>query len=74
MAKAILGNAAAITVPQKDRDKIRKFYCKVLGSKIVKEDKEKEIFHLEEDLYILFRYGDVPDESELMRSPIALWQ
>jgi hypothetical protein len=73
MAKTIIGNASAITVPQQDRDNIRKFYGDVLGGKIVKEDNEKDIFRLEEDFYILFRYGDVPDESEFLRSPRALW-
>lgn len=58
MAKAIIGNASAITVPRRDRDSIRRFYCDVLGGKIVKEDNEKDIFRLEEKFYILFRYGD----------------
>ncbi len=39
----------------------------------MKEDNEKDILHLEEDFYILFRYGDVPDESGFLRSPRALW-
>jgi catechol 2,3-dioxygenase-like lactoylglutathione lyase family enzyme len=73
MPKAIIGNASAITVPRQDRDSIRRFYCDVLGGKIVKEDNEKDIFRLEEEFYILFRYGDVPDESEFLRSPRALW-
>lgn len=73
MAKVIIGNASAIMVPRKDRDSIRKFYCDILGDKIVKEDNEKDIFHLEEDFYILFRYGDVSDESEFLRSPRTLW-
>lgn len=73
MAKVIIGNASAITVPRQDRDSIRRFYCDVLGGKIVKEDTEKDILRLEEDFYILFRYGDVPDESEFLRSPRALW-
>src|SRR5271155_3055212 len=73
MAKAIIGNASAITVQRRDRDSIRRFYCDVLGGKIVKEDNEKDIFRLEEDFYILFRYGDVPDESEFLRSPRSLW-
>ena len=73
MAKVIIGNASAIMVPRKDRDSIRKFYCDILGGKIVKEDNEKDIFHLEEDFYILFRYGDVSDESEFLRSPRTLW-
>ena len=42
MAKAIIGNASAITVPRQDRDSIRRFYCDVLGGKIVKEDNEKD--------------------------------
>ena len=73
MAKVILGNTSAITVPRKDRENIRNFYCDVLGGKIVKEDNEKDIIHLKEDFYLLFRYGDVPDESEFLRSPRALW-
>jgi hypothetical protein len=73
MARVIIGNASAITVPRQDRDCIRKFYCDVYGGKLVKQDDEKDIFHLEEDFYILFRYGDVPDESEFLRSPRALW-
>jgi len=73
MAKVIIGNASAITVPRQDRDSIRRFYGDVLGGKIVKEDTEKDILRLEEEFYILFRYGDVPDESEFLRSPRALW-
>lgn len=73
MTKVIIGNASAITVPQHDRDSIRKFYCDVLGGKIVKQDDQKDIFRLQEDFYIVFRYGDVPDESEFLRSPRALW-
>jgi hypothetical protein len=73
MAKAILGNASAITVPRRDRDRIRSFYCDVLGGAIVKEDNDEDIFRLEEDFYIVHRYGDVPDESEFLRPPRALW-
>jgi hypothetical protein len=69
----MIGNASAITVPREDRDSIRNFYCDVLGGKIVKEDNEKDILRLEEDFYIVHRYGDVPDESEFLRSPRALW-
>jgi hypothetical protein len=73
MAKAIIGNASAITVPRQDRESVRRFYCDALGGAIVKEDNEKDIFRLEEDFYILHRYGDVPDETEFLRSPRALW-
>jgi len=73
MAKVIIGNASAITVPRKDRDSIREFYGDVLGGKIVKEGNEKDIFRLEEEFYILFRYGDVPDESEFLRYDNLSW-
>ena len=68
MAKLMIGNQSAVTVPRQDRDSIRSFFCDVLGGKIVKEDTEKDILRLEEEFYIAFRYGDVPDESEFLRS------
>jgi len=73
MAKVVIGNASAITVPRHDRDGIRRFYCDVFGGEIVKEDDEKDVFRLDQDFYILFRYGDVPDETEFLRSPRSLW-
>lgn len=73
MARVVVGNASAITVPRGDRDGVRRFYREVLGGTIVKEDDEKDIFRLAEDFYILFRYGDVPDETEFLRSPRSLW-
>ncbi len=73
MRKVTVGNASAITVPRQDRDSIRNFYCDILGGKIVKYDDEKDIIRLEDDFYICFRYGDVRDESEFLRSPRALW-
>ncbi|HLH06162.1 MAG TPA: VOC family protein [Terriglobales bacterium] len=73
MAKVIVGNASAITVPRKDRRSIRGFYAEVLGGTIVKEDEQKDVFRLHEDFYIVFRYADVPDESEFLSSPRALW-
>ena len=35
MAKIIMGNASAITVPRRDRDSIRRFYCDVLGGNLL---------------------------------------
>jgi catechol 2,3-dioxygenase-like lactoylglutathione lyase family enzyme len=73
MAKVIIGNQSAVTVPRQDRDSIRRFYCDVLGGKIVKEDNEKDILRLQEEFYSVFRYGDVPDESEFLRSSRSIW-
>ena len=73
MAKLIFGNHSSVLVPQSDRESIRKFYCDVLGAKIMKADPEKDIVRLGEDFYIAFLYGDVPDESEFLRSARSVW-
>ena len=71
---AAFGNHSAVTVPRQDRDSIRKFYGDVLGGEIVKEDNERDILRLQENFYIAFLYGDVPDESEFLRSSSSVWQ
>jgi hypothetical protein len=73
MSVAAFGNHSAVTVPRQDRDSIRKRYCDVRGGKIVKEDNERDILCLEEDFYIAFLYGDVPDESEFLRTARSVW-
>jgi hypothetical protein len=73
VAKVILGNHSSVLVPQQDRDNIRKFYCDVLGGKITKVDPERDFLRLGEDFYIVFLYGDVPDEGEFLRSARSVW-
>src|SRR5437016_10975022 len=73
MAKIIFGNHSSVIVPRQDRDSIRKFYCDVLGGKVTKEENERDFVRLGEDFYIGFLYGDVPDESEFLRSARSVW-
>ena len=73
MAKVIFGNHSSVLVPRQDRESIRKFYCGVLGGKIMKVDPERDFVRLGEDFYIGFLYGDVTDESEFLRSSRAIW-
>jgi catechol 2,3-dioxygenase-like lactoylglutathione lyase family enzyme len=73
MAKVIFGNHSSVLVPRQDRDRIRKFYCDVLGGKVMKADPERDFVRLGEDFYIGFLYGDVTDESEFLRSFRAIW-
>jgi len=73
MAKVIFGNHSSVQVPRQDRDSIRKFYCDVLGGKVMKADPARDFIRLEEDFYIAFLYGDVADESEFLRSSRAVW-
>jgi catechol 2,3-dioxygenase-like lactoylglutathione lyase family enzyme len=73
VAKAVFGNHASVLVPRQDRDRVRKFYCDVLGGKIMKADPERDFVRLGENFYIGFLYGDVTDESEFLRSFRAIW-
>ena len=73
MAKVIFGNHSSVLVPRGDRESIRKFYCGVLGGKIMKEDPERDFVRLGENFYIGFLYGDVADESEFLRSFRSVW-
>src|SRR5499425_750803 len=73
MAKVIFGNHASVLVPRQDRDTIRKFYCDVLGGKIMKADPERDFIRLGDDFYIAFLYGDVADESEFLRTARSVW-
>jgi hypothetical protein len=73
MAKVIFGNHSSVLVPKQDRDSIPKFYCDVLGGKIMKADPERDFVRLGENFFIGFLYGDVTDESEFLRSARSVW-
>jgi hypothetical protein len=73
MTKVIFGNHASVLVPLHDRESIRKFYCDVLGGTMTKADPERDFVRVGEDFYVGFLYGDVPDESEFLRSARAIW-
>src|SRR6266478_677715 len=72
-SKVIFGNHSSVLVPRQDRDTIREFYCDVLGGKIMKADPERDFVRLGENFYIGFLYGDVPDESEFLRTARSVW-
>jgi hypothetical protein len=73
MTKVIFGNHSSVIVPQQDRDNLRKFYCDVLGGKITREESDRDFLLLEENFYIVFLYGDVPDESVFLRTARSVW-
>jgi catechol 2,3-dioxygenase-like lactoylglutathione lyase family enzyme len=72
MAKVIFGNHSSVIVPMKDRDSICRFYCDVLGGAITKAEDERDFIHLGEN-YLVFLYGDVPDESAFSRTARVMW-
>lgn len=73
MARVIFGNHSSVLVPRQDRDRIRRFYCDVLGGKVMKADPERDFIRLGEDFFIAFLYGDVPDASEFLRTARSVW-
>lgn len=73
MTKVIFGNHSAVIVPRRDRDDICKFYRDVIGGKITKAESDRDFLRLGEDYYIVFLYGDVPDESEFLRTARSVW-
>jgi hypothetical protein len=73
MTKIIFGSHSSVIVPRQDRDGIRKFYCDVLGAAITRSEPERDFLRLGDDFYIAFLYGDVPDESEFLRSARSVW-
>jgi catechol 2,3-dioxygenase-like lactoylglutathione lyase family enzyme len=73
MAKVVFGNHSSVIVPRQDRDSIRKFYTAVLGCNITKEENDRDFLRLGENFYIVFLYGDVPDEGEFLRTARSVW-
>jgi catechol 2,3-dioxygenase-like lactoylglutathione lyase family enzyme len=73
MPTITIGNHSSVLVPHQDRDRIREFYCDVLGGVVTKSEPERDFVRLSGNFYIAFLYGDVPDESEFLRSARAIW-
>jgi catechol 2,3-dioxygenase-like lactoylglutathione lyase family enzyme len=57
MARVIFGNHSAVRVRRTERERIRKFYCDVLGCKITREFDDKDDFRIGDGFYIAFLYG-----------------
>ncbi len=73
MARVVFGNHSSVLVPRQDRDSIRTFYCDVLGGTVTKADPERDFIRLGDGFYIVFLYGDVPDEGRFLRTARAVW-
>ena len=73
MTQVIFGNHSSVLVRHQERDSIRKFYCDVLGCILTKEDPERDFIRLGGNFYVVFLFGDVPDESEFLRTARSVW-
>jgi catechol 2,3-dioxygenase-like lactoylglutathione lyase family enzyme len=57
MARVFFGNHSAIRVNLSERDRIRKFYCEILGGKIIRELEGKDDICIGDNFYIAFLYN-----------------
>jgi len=73
MTKIILGNHASVIVSRKDRESICKFYGDVLGGTVTKAEKDRDFIRMGDNSFIAFLYGDVPDQSDFLRTARAMW-
>jgi hypothetical protein len=67
------GTHASVRVSQRDRDSIRTFYRDVLGGTFTEQGDHKDVLRMGDNFYIVFLYGDFPDEDEFLRSAKAMW-
>jgi catechol 2,3-dioxygenase-like lactoylglutathione lyase family enzyme len=57
MAKVIFSNHAALRVRRAERERIRKFYCDVLGCKLLRGLDDKDDFRIGDGFYVAFLYS-----------------
>lgn len=68
MAKVIVGNHLAVFAARSEQDRIRKFYCDVLGCKVKVKTDEVDRFQLD-DVHFIFVYQSTAlDESGFLKA------
>jgi catechol 2,3-dioxygenase-like lactoylglutathione lyase family enzyme len=68
MAKVILGNHTAVFAARSEQDRIRKFYCDVLGCKVRVKTDEVDRFQLD-DVHFCFVWQSVAlDEGDFLKA------
>jgi catechol 2,3-dioxygenase-like lactoylglutathione lyase family enzyme len=73
MAKVIFGNHTAVIAARSEQDRIRKFYCDVLGCKVRVKSDEVDRLQLEDHHFCFIYQGTTLDESEFLRSGKSVW-
>jgi catechol 2,3-dioxygenase-like lactoylglutathione lyase family enzyme len=68
MAKVVLGNHTAVFAARSEQDRIRKFYCDVLGCRAKVKNDEVDRFQLD-DVHFCFVWQSVAlDEGDFLRA------
>jgi catechol 2,3-dioxygenase-like lactoylglutathione lyase family enzyme len=73
MTNVTIGNHAAVVMPRDSRQKVREFYCDVLGCQVTRESDQKDDLRMGDDFHLGILYGDFADESEFLRSGKAIY-
>lgn len=68
MAKVILGNHAAVVAAHAERERIRKFYCDVLGCVIRQESDEVDRFQLDNFHFCFVYKSDSLGERDFLKA------
>ena len=68
MARVIVGNHLAVFAARAEQDRIRKFYCDVLGCKVKVKTDEVDRFQLD-DVHFIFVYQSTAlDEKDFLKA------
>jgi len=68
MAKVILGNHTAVFAARSEKEKIRRFYCEVLGCKARVKTDEVDRFQLGDVHFCFVWQNTAPDESAFLKA------
>jgi catechol 2,3-dioxygenase-like lactoylglutathione lyase family enzyme len=68
MAKVILGNHTAVFAARSEQDRIRRFYCDVLGCKVIVKNDEVDRFQLDEVHFCFVWQSTALDESDFLKA------
>jgi catechol 2,3-dioxygenase-like lactoylglutathione lyase family enzyme len=68
MAKVIFGNHTAVFAARSEQDRIRKFYCDVLGCKVRMKSDEVDRFQLDDVHFCFVWQSTALDESDFLKA------
>ncbi|MGH8293124.1 MAG: VOC family protein [Gammaproteobacteria bacterium] len=68
MARVIFGNHTAVFAARSEQNRIRKFYCDVLGCKARVQTNEVDRFQLDDFHFVFVYQGTALDESEFLKA------
>jgi catechol 2,3-dioxygenase-like lactoylglutathione lyase family enzyme len=68
MAKAILGNHTAVLAARSEQERIRKFYCDVLGCKVRAKTDEVDRFQLDDFHFCFVWQNAALDEGDFLKA------